>query len=661
MKLRSDLNTLAANICASAASWNGGEKIRMGEIELSISGLTQNILDKMDKYLDEEKSLKGRLETLEGLKKAIQELTDKPKLEDTAKNTLFSTAQRVNQFILQTNQNQKYADAVRPSTYMDEDQELKELPASLEQIIKNAAFRTVKNVGILNEKLQTEKTGGVYPFIAFLSLKQDLETFLNNHQPSLSQRQISEINEAISLLSAAAPIDRELTLLSKLDFLQAVTSYALDAKIADIAYGLEQSIDHLNVGGSVLVPGGFINKDNRHAVVYEVQRVREDEYHFAIYNTADGAELGQEAIRKMKNFFTVAKESDVPRVTNLSKEAVSDQAFLIELLRPRATIPHKNNNNEMDSVYQAIQKHLIKKCQGKQTLREPHDLQTWKTCSFDSIVAFLEYRLPPSLFVPFQFDMIARARGALNSLITQGKIEKAYLPDILDYIDGKSCETLADKKKLFEKHCAPTGELALSKQIDDAKVSNETDLKRFIENLSDKFHTLTQEIKDDKSTVIQTPFDRCIAEAGFTHGMLSSSNTSPEGQLLMQAWELGGFAFCLLKNEPLMGPNPAKTRLHASLAKNLADYEDLLRKISPEQLEILRKRKESLLPGDLSPLFPWLFDPPNRPNLVNLDLSGIMNYLKARLPEIALCAPLLNIAASPLCEALKGCKMLPAS
>ena len=153
----------------------------------------------------------------------------------------------------------------------------------------------------------------------------------------------------------------------------------IESRIADLAYEIEKSVEKLQIGDSVLIPGGC----REHIVIYEISLVKKGEYHFSIFNTGFGNDFGQ-----LPSDTISSNQKRVPLFTGLSLQAVADQNFLADLLRfsiknAEGTIP----------IYNAITNHLTKKHLGKQTIREPHVDQTWGTCSFDAIAAFLEYKL----------------------------------------------------------------------------------------------------------------------------------------------------------------------------------------------------------------------------------------------------------------------------
>jgi hypothetical protein len=641
MKIRSELNALAADIRATATSWNGDEKIKIGDTESTITSLAKNVLEKLNLYLKEEKSLKGCIDTVQHLVNALNGLRDKSLNPDREKS-LISTVREATRLLDSATQKMDLERKFLEKSLNHFYDEMNKFLGSLIKKIKEGAFRTIKNIGFRDQK-STNILEGSIQMASFLSLKQDLEHFVSSYGESLTEQQRSQIAETLPMLQSGADLDGKVVYLKYLS-VNGVADEVIEAQIADLAYEIETSIEKLEVGQSLIVPGGYFLPNEGHSVLYEIKRARDKEYHFSIFNTGMGAEFGQEFLTKSQILLNIPVQSRVPLFTDLPKEAVTDQKFLMDLMRFRI----KSTPDQMNAVHQAILKQLTEKYLGKQAVREQHDLQTWGTCTFDSVAAFLEYQLPPSLFIPFQYDMMLRSRGDLNSLLSQGKESNVFDATTLDFIDKKSCETISEWKKKFEKYCNPTGDLAVARYMYEKKIHDEKSLKETLELMRGQLLADCQNFGVYDQTRLPLAAgcfgidrDKMDAQAEGTASIALESIAYCYGSLLTMLpkviWNSGS------ESEEMRNLIQQKTILNR--------FQTVLERISPDQAAILTARNEDLSPSCLAPA--------NRPSFDHLDLSHVFNYLKDRFAEIALCAPLLNLTASPLREALQGCNRLP--
>ena len=644
MQIRSELNTLAGEIRTVAMSWNGSDKIKIGEIESTTEQIAQNILEKLNKYQVEEKSLKGRIETTQNLVNALNELHGKTPNPDGEKG-LISAIRNVKQAVSSAIQTKKDLEGKGSAKIQTEaNQYLKTDIFNFMQKIKDAAFRTLKSIGLFESHLVPDDQFSSIQMISFLTLEQDLETFLSSHNDTLTPNQRVEIQESISLLQTGAEMHGKM--INLLILAQAnEPDDMIEMKIADIAYEIENAIDKLKIGQQVIIPGGC----QKHAVLYEIQRVRDKEYHFSIFNTGLGNEFGQTFVDLLGN------QSRTPLFTGLTKDIVTDQKFLMDLIRFKA----KPSMSSMDPVHELIQKQL-----GQPTTRELHDKQSWGTCSFDSVSAFLEYKLHPYLFIPFQYDMMLRARSNLNSLLPKAAADKLFPQQTLDFIDKKSCETIAEWKKKYEAHCVPIptdNDLVIAKNIHDMGIHDEATFKTTLQQLVDQSFSLADNLRDvdaaRETTAVSFASFVALAVPTFVAGFIGAPIAGPVVIVLGLAnWVSMGF---MAKNLISILSNRDKVKLCIIAKSNLETIQEIIEKISPQEALILKIRRESLAPSCLN-AFKSISHPLNRANLAGLNLHNVMTHLENRYLDIALCvAPLLNSTFSPLREALQGCKMLP--
>jgi len=629
MTIRSEINDLTANIRIAAKTYTGNDKISLDGVVTTITDLNKKIDKTINAYAKNEISLKGRAEIVQNLVDALNLLKNKaqnqiyyacsdlnllyPDLtrlgrrvpnDDCGKDEIIcnkSTLHSILQSIQKAEQiitaaKQKRSSLDKKIQQIDQTKinftfDLDSLP---EEKITQNTYRSLRNVKS-DEQIFIKKTVDSSPYTGYLYLKKDLETFLTAYQSKLTEWQHSEIRKLILLLENGFEIDKKIFTSYLFPRGVGVPNDVLEANIADIMYEIETSIEKLEIGQSFIFPGGL---DNNRYILYEIRRFRNDKYQFAIINTNSEAEFGQDFWQKVKLQTGFSNQARVPIFNNLPLSSLTDHQFLGDLLRFQTTtgIP-----NLMETVYKTILNQLTQKYPGEQSVRELHDVQAWGPTSFDPILAYVEYALPPSLYIPFQYDMMLRARKDLNKLLPIGKEQNIFDKETLDFIDKKSCKTISEWQQKFKKHCTPTEDLAIAKQINDAKVTNQKDFKEYLEKLTGEFEKLNN------------------------------------------AQEL----------------IPEQVHLRDQMASDLLGYEKLFEKISPQVIATLKNRRETLLPQEQSSFFSWFFYSKNRACLANLDLQPILEYLTDRFSEISMCAPLLNVTANPLlCEAFQGCKML---
>ncbi len=632
MKIRSELNDLASDIREAVTSWNGGEKIKIGEIDLTVAQVSKNVLDKLNEYLLEEKSLKCRVETTQNLLNVLEKFRDRSSNPDSKKD-LLSVILKVDHIKFFAIQEQKKIEGKISAQILNKVNEYikNTFLDNPHQKIKDAAFRTLKNVGFFEGHFVSADRFGSVQMVSFLTLKQDLEIFLSSSGHLLTADQRLEIEKAIPLLQTGAEMHGRMYNLYCLALENQPDDF-IEMKIADLAYEFEIAIDNLKLGQSMIIPGGC----QGHAVLYEVQRVREKEYHFSIFNTGLGNEFGQTVFDLIGS-----SQSRTSLFTGLTKEVVSDQKFLMNLIRFKT----KPSVISMNPVHQIIQKQL-----GNPTTRELHDSQSWGTCSFDSVSAFLEYMLRPSLFIPFQYDMMLRARNKLNTLLPNGLVEKLFPEATLDFIDKKSCQTISEWKKKFDEHCTSINDdLVIAKIIHDMGIHDETTFKTILQLLVDNAFSLADTLHSSVSP-IKTAF--YIDYAAFLVGMTFSGPLA-----LLVAFAGTGLLLKALIDSP---PTQSLETACRNEQSRLESIQMIVEKTAPEEVQILKNRRESLAPTCFVLLPDSLHQPINRANLAGLNLRTVLSYLENRYLEIALCsAPLLNATFSPLREALQGCNMLP--
>ncbi len=311
--------------------------------------------------------------------------------------------------------------------------------SSPEYQFQECAFRTVKNLGFLEGIQLDPKLQGAPPTLPYWSVQKDLEQFLKECGPQLQPGQAGEIRELLRQLKFGAEISLDqMAMRISGDFDSQETA---EEKLADLGFKIEKQIERLEIGQSLLLPGGYINKDKGgHAVVFEILRMDESNFQFAIYNTGNGSHLGYGLWGIIKMVWNWGGEPIA--FQNLKKETVSDQDFLMNILRFLTTRNSPCDSDPMDRLFSIIKKHCVDDHQAEQTRLPRHELQSWGTCTFDSIRSYLKTKLHPDLFTRLEAHSIRKAYEKLNRLLPEIRASHAFDAHSLDLVDRKSKEAI---------------------------------------------------------------------------------------------------------------------------------------------------------------------------------------------------------------------------
>src|SRR5271154_253692 len=103
---RIELNNLSNSISQSMVSWDGGALLHLNAKNLTMTQLSQDILAQLNPYLSQEKSLRGRLETLQKLDGSLDVFKNQILNPDSQKD-LINLIRKVRQTISATIQKQK--------------------------------------------------------------------------------------------------------------------------------------------------------------------------------------------------------------------------------------------------------------------------------------------------------------------------------------------------------------------------------------------------------------------------------------------------------------------------------------------------------------------------------------------------------------------------
>jgi hypothetical protein len=236
-------------------------------------------------------------------------------------------------------------------------------------------------------------------------------------------------------------------------------------------------MEGLKIGESAIVPGGYFGAEGGHGVIYEVKREGEDLFRFSLFNTGEGALFGQGWFGSLR----AAWNHRVAAVSfkGLSKEAVTAPSFWIDLLN----IATQNDaEHSMERVHNRLLTHLVEKHKAKQELLEAHELQTWGTCAFDSVMCYLQWKLSKKVFAAFDLFIMNEAKGRLGTLLLEANVEKTFTKPTLDLIERKAKTAIDAHKEDYRDLFLQDKEWLLAKEIVPL-LSDQNNLQSHVDSL----------------------------------------------------------------------------------------------------------------------------------------------------------------------------------
>ncbi len=191
----------------------------------------------------------------------------------------------------------------------------------------------------------------------------------------------------------------------------------------------------------MLIPGGYMNDEGGHAVVFAVRRTSLNGYEFVVLNTGEGSTRDTWSWEWFKRLFWGDQSIEPLAFQNLSKEAVIDQEFLIKLLN--FTCGNCPNYDPINELYETIENHCVTRHQAKKAVYEKHPPQSWGTCALNPILVYMKSQMPPQIFDAFEREMVRNSGEELKSLLPRIREAKTFNSDTIDLVEKKAREVLS--------------------------------------------------------------------------------------------------------------------------------------------------------------------------------------------------------------------------
>ncbi len=291
--------------------------------------------------------------------------------------------------------------------------------------IKYCAFRVLGTT-----KSENESYAGEAPLFALNNISHDIQAFIDRYGNDLLEEDLASLQDAKAKISQAQRIayygfaNKIFIALRERNITRGYFQPDVDAISEETACCVRNVCKQLEVGGSFILPGGFISQSTGHAVIFEIRR-NQDDYTFTVYNSGDGVDNHQ------SNWQTIVGSAlqrlAATRIYTVRKlDIVADVNFHKDLL-----MLNRGEGESMDEVFEILDRQL-----GESKVGKFYALQTNGTCAHDSIVCWLSSALRAPLFHALLIHMTTRG-------ITSLPPGEEYLKNI-----GKN--TLREQVKVFE-------------------------------------------------------------------------------------------------------------------------------------------------------------------------------------------------------------------
>lgn len=514
-KLRTEIQEISESLKNS--SWLGESTIRISQnSSVPVAKLAEILTTSTSNYGNVEKCLKHRLSTVENLVPSLKHLcnrvdTLKPWYKQIFSGYFFGQTEGEKILLQLTTQIEAIISRWSDSEVLPQNNcvvclegkikvEVTELVEktnqSLEQQIRQCAFRTLKNLNP-SEEVLADTIGGSEGIYTIKTLKADCERFLELHLSDFSPAQKKLMEEALLALHQGENLAfGEQVVYGWNNVTDVDPSVKLNGKKESVdnqILRVGEAIRKLEVNQSLIIPGGCRDMTGGHMVVFEVRRKSEKEFSFAVFNTGEGCELGVNFDLLDYVSFKYFNKAPVPIYANLPIDAVSNPKFLADLI-PIHLIP--SSDHTMKLIYDTINKHLASYCQSEKSIYKI-DRQRWGTCAFDSVLSFMQSRMG-DLFPSFHLFMMKEARKKLDQILPVASEQGIFPKELIELIDQKSRSVIDSYGRDYQEYFQTNFDHKFAKEVIDVeKISNESDFLLYLKKRKNPVDSTAPAIKKD--------------------------------------------------------------------------------------------------------------------------------------------------------------------
>lgn len=537
MRIRSQLETFSHAIADQANSWNGTEDIHFSvpvkETEEhidSVNQMCQSLQQRVAKYVAKDESLLGKIETLSDLSSSLSQISSKAYslkpwykkvlsvfglgLSDSEKS-IKQVKSTVDSHIRQFRDEKSYIESGESKIMQFFGIKIRDTLLSAlsshstepkRELIKNA-FRVVKEVDSVTQVFLDQKFGGAQWSDATHEIRQDFEDFYNLLSPELKK----EAAPFLRTLRFTEELGKHITVCASLMHMKRIghpllTDTQIDRYIrqqsADIAYVIEKAVKALPVGESIVIPGGYSDAEGGHAVSTKIKKIEPGQCQIACYNTGLGAEEGQGFFGTIAMYMTWNVK--VPTFEPVPVRTAVKQAMLINLLdlTPKDWQPPIKVRNFMQNAKVPV----------AETPKDSIRLQTWGTCSFDSVLSYLSHDVPSGLFLLYQLHSMQNANERIKAALPTAEQENYFNSATIDLLKTNPDKTISEHTELcrktfdrFLEHAkfVPDSETKIKEELASLQQLNKTS-RHFITALWSSQAAAEQDKIREKTRILQS-------------------------------------------------------------------------------------------------------------------------------------------------------------
>ncbi len=519
MRIRSELNSFSQSIASIAEKWEGTESIhitvpikqKIRQID-TVHDMCQTLHQRIEQFVKKDQSLLGKIETLDQLTSCLRTITNKSHslkpwyarilsylgfFITAPEKEIYNVKARVDAHLAACRSEKRDVayggsflwrifDVAIEGTFLKAAQMNCDTP---QKRMVQDAFRVVKGLNSLDlQQLDPSFSGASYSE-AVRGIREDFVAFYTT-TPAGIQKKLAPYLRSLDL---AQKIANHLTVSGSLLVAKGESPLLLSddqidhyirRQTADIAYEIEKAIKALPVGESIVIPGGFSKKGSGHAVATMVKKV--DDQHVAIscYNTGLGSETAQALSGILLKLYKWRVE--IPTFEQVPIRTAVKQAMLINLLDQSPT-----DWQPVLKVRKFMQEAMQKgKSPGQETKKDSIELQTWGTCSFDSIMSYLSHDLPAGLFLILQLYMMKKAHANIQAGLPQAQQEAFFNEYTTNLLKVNPAKSIANHRELCNDF------FKMFVEIEKQLPKTQEALKAKLTSLRDNLEELQKEEKD---------------------------------------------------------------------------------------------------------------------------------------------------------------------
>ncbi len=314
---------------------------------------------------------------------------------------------------------------------------------------------------------------------AYHDFSKDIDEFIEQQESAFDKHNKTLLMSIKSKLNQCSDLANEMDKVRMINLLDQATPEVENHLVSDLTYQVQQSMMNLQLGSSLIIPGGFISPRGGHATVVECIRGSTG-FVFKVINTGGGTGALESWKTIGFNFlFNDDRKRPIKVTSELSFDEVVERKFIEKILKPtiiKAEESEKAMNAEFLQLYHDGKLHDDSKYLA---------LQTNGTCSHSSLLEWFKMQVPEAVFALFQYTTIEKAHHRLRELKIDDLEQDTAVLDLKKAADAtnKSAKEELDavNEKLKKDNTALRQELGTLLKQKNKRLENLTDFTAYFE------------------------------------------------------------------------------------------------------------------------------------------------------------------------------------